>query len=310
MSPETTSHIEGLYSGERSRWAGDFLREPADFPNRVDAAYLANQSSAAKFFLEWFLQEDAIPYSRMLQQMHRISACGPNGGKYYNIPTSNGGFLKPSADSTDDRIVYPASIPALTRITYPGKLRCELESENIAHATRDIIDFSPGDIDLLRSATEKNGFSGQGASQTEISPLDAVPHTTFDIAFARCALKWPISRASRTRFVRAAPRSKGRDLLLSACAQSLSVCKRWFAERRRRLLLEELIVYYHQAINLMPFGNINNSLLMNQLNAIRRLLGAKPLPHGKLDSFALVLSHRPFRRLVMLLHPEQEAISV
>jgi hypothetical protein len=51
-------------------------------------------------------------------------------------------------------------------------------------------------------------------------------------------------------------------------------------------ILRKLAEHYQYAANARPFGQINNSLFMNEINTLLQKAGMKPMPHGILDHVA------------------------
>jgi hypothetical protein len=81
------------------------------------------------------------------------------------------------------------------------------------------------------------------------------------------------------------------------CGAQMSRIRRSRGSERSDTIADSIFRYYHSAINWMPFSNINNSILMAQVNSLRRCLGVSPLPHGNLDTFALLTTSDGFLRL-------------
>jgi hypothetical protein len=295
--------IANVYSAEPSNWAKDFLRNPEDFPERVDPNYLANQRSAASAFLEWFLEADRTSYENMLRTTHRIAACGPHGGSYYKIPTPCGKFLVPHSDSSDRHIKYESPVPGWVRDTYPGAMRSDLEAMHILHPTEDIVAIADEDLNLMIKAKacvvrpsishsiNSNSWSGQRGPKR------------FHVRFSKCSVQLSVTKLSRCLFTRCAPVGNERDKLLRSCSETMEHCRSLVSCGETRTLSQGLLCYYHLAVNLMPFANINNSLFMGQINAILRLVGLSSLPHSSLDSLALILPCESFVRAATMKHP-------
>lgn len=49
------------------------------------------------------------------------------------------------------------------------------------------------------------------------------------------------------------------------------------------IIAQEIGRFYHVAVNARPFGNINNSLFMTQVNFLLRLIGHRGMLHGDID---------------------------
>lgn len=61
-------------------------------------------------------------------------------------------------------------------------------------------------------------------------------------------------------------------------------------------ILGKLAEHYQYAANARPYGQINNSLFMNELNALLSKAGLKTIPHGELDIAAQRLQPNTFKR--------------
>lgn len=61
-------------------------------------------------------------------------------------------------------------------------------------------------------------------------------------------------------------------------------------------ILAKLAEHYQYAANARPFGQINNSLFMNELNTMLQKAGMKTMPHGMLDHAAQRLQPDAFKR--------------
>lgn len=301
--------VAKIYRGSPLTWASNFLRNPEDFPDKVDINYLTNQRSAARFFLKWFVQNSTISYETMLRSMHRIAACGPRGGNYYRIPTPGGQFLVPHADSTDDHIIYESPVPGWVRETYPGAMRSDLERRRIQHPTKDIVMVTDGDVAVLAEAKVEGSEALSANDSLDFSnALSVHGSKRFYIRFKNCRVRLPVMEHSRRRFSRYAPSGSDRACLLQSCSEKIERCRTLLWHGKSRQLIDELLGYYHAAVNLMPFANINNSLFMAQVNAILRLVGLRPLPHASLDSYALILSYHCFAKVAMSNNPSLNSV--
>ena len=60
-------------------------------------------------------------------------------------------------------------------------------------------------------------------------------------------------------------------------------------------ILAKLAEHYQYAANVRCFGQVNNSLFMNEINTLLKEAGMKPMPHGKLDYAAQCLQPKAFR---------------
>ena len=63
-----------------------------------------------------------------------------------------------------------------------------------------------------------------------------------------------------------------------------------------REILEKLAEHYQYAANARPYGQINNSLFMNEINTLLQKAGLRPMPHGELDIAAMHLQPSAFKQ--------------
>ena len=61
-------------------------------------------------------------------------------------------------------------------------------------------------------------------------------------------------------------------------------------------ILVKLAEHYQYAANARPFGQINNSLFMNEINTLLQKAGMKPIPHGILDHVAQRMQPDAFKK--------------
>ena len=63
-----------------------------------------------------------------------------------------------------------------------------------------------------------------------------------------------------------------------------------------RVILEKIAEHYNYAIAARPYGQINNSLFMNEVNTLLRKAGLKTMPQGELDFAAMYLQPGTFKK--------------
>ena len=63
-----------------------------------------------------------------------------------------------------------------------------------------------------------------------------------------------------------------------------------------RAILEKIAEHYQYAANARPYGQINNSLFMNEANTLLQKAGLRTMPHGELDHAAMHLQPDAFKR--------------
>ena len=61
-------------------------------------------------------------------------------------------------------------------------------------------------------------------------------------------------------------------------------------------ILRKLAEHYQYAINARPFGQINNSFFMNEINTLLEKAGMRTMPHGMLDHAAQRMQPEAFTR--------------
>lgn len=61
-------------------------------------------------------------------------------------------------------------------------------------------------------------------------------------------------------------------------------------------IIEKIAEHYQYAANARPYGQINNSLFMNEVNTLLQKAGLRPIPHGELDIAAMHLQPHTFKQ--------------
>lgn len=61
-------------------------------------------------------------------------------------------------------------------------------------------------------------------------------------------------------------------------------------------ILKKIAEHYQYAANARPYGQINNSLFMNEINTLLQKAGLKTIPHGNLDQISMHLQPETFQR--------------
>ena len=64
----------------------------------------------------------------------------------------------------------------------------------------------------------------------------------------------------------------------------------------KQQIIEKLAEHYQYAANARPYGQINNSLFMNELNTLLTKAGMPTMPHGELDIAAMHLQPKTFKK--------------
>jgi hypothetical protein len=268
-------------------WASYFLRSAEDYPHRVDRHYIFNQRDAANFFISCFLADTPTPYMEMLKKQHLLASIGTTGNSLYKVPALKKIWLEPTS-FINGKVAYHSPNRYHERISFPGRLREELEELNIPHCKTDILRLSSKERNLLQKAQGKTVLS------TSNMPIFKVKF--YELSRTTCAVE------NKKKFIykREAPCGNVREELQAACAKLMNIMRKRYLEKKYSECVKLLGAYYHTAVNLMPFNNINNSLFMAQINSIALLCGYSAIEHGNLDSYAMLMSHSAFRDLFLL----------
>jgi hypothetical protein len=178
-----------------------------------------------------------------------------------------------------------------------------LEKRSVQHPTQDRLRLTKHDINLWMKASLTNTESCGTPEQTFAKfAVRRFPKNIF-IRFKKSKVSLPVKQTSTRCFKRFAPMGVDRDNLLKSCANLLQECKILYLSQRIPELIYNLLCYYHAAINLMPFANINNSVFMAQINSILRLSRISHIPHANLDCFALITSYTLFVKIAKAKNP-------
>ncbi len=75
--------------------------------------------------------------------------------------------------------------------------------------------------------------------------------------------------------------------------EALDLIKNGASEQQ---ILKKIAEHYQYAANARPYGQINNSLFMNETNTLLQMAGLKTIPHGNLDQISMHLQPETFQR--------------
>ena len=265
-----------------TRWVSDFLRSHRGFSSQFDPNYIRNQRDATNYFISWLDAPCSVSYKEMLRNQHRLAALGQFGKRTYFIPIPNN--LRLSVETVrDGHICYKSHDKNNWRETYAGVFRDELEVQGVDHPACDILCLPKSIRALMEGMEQENAYNT----------------TPFHVKFLNLnSAKVEVFRVNNMSFQRHAPIGEAREELFSHCeARMMAIRDLVDNEDGETSILALLPGYYHAAINLMPFANINNSLFMAQVNAIRRICSVNPLLHNHWDSIALLSSWQCFDAL-------------
>lgn len=267
-------------------WASYFLRSAEDYPHRVDRHYIFNQRDAANFFISCFLADTPTPYMKMLKKQHLLASIGTTGNSLYKVPALKKLWLEPTS-FVNGKVAYHSPNRYHERISYPGRLREELEELNILHCKTDILKLNLKERELLQKTEGKTVLSNSNSQIFKVEFYE-LPRTI-------CL----VENKKKFSYQREAPCGMPRKKLQASCARLMNIMREFYLENNYSECVNLLSAYYHTAINLMPFNNVNNSLFMAQVNSISLLCGYSGVEHGSLDSYAMLTSSSAFRELFL-----------
>lgn len=279
-------------------YVGDFLRDPNDFPDRVEFNYLRNQRDAANHFLDWFQSIDGRTYSEMLRQCHQLAAVGSSGSSVYAIRWRTNLLIPSVGDNgivqfeTKDRDAF--------RETHPGVFRSELADAGIPHPAKDLFELSFEEFTLLSALGDDSFGPGlEWCRDAGRASRSAESTGIYQIHFPGTEIKLEVIITDSGDLECRNPLGQTYEQMRELCDAQMSRIRRCWGSERSDTIADSIFRYYHSAINWMPFSNINNSILMAQMNSLRRCLGVSPLSHCNLDTFALLTNSNGFMRLMI-----------
>jgi hypothetical protein len=277
-------------------YVGDFLRDPTDFPDRVDFNYLRNQRDAANYFLDWFQNVDERSYSEMLSRCHQIAAVGSSGTSVYAIRWKT--YLLIPSVGNSGIVHFETTDRDALRETHPGVFRSELAEAGIPHPAMDLFELSFEEFTILSALGDDSFGSGLDWNRDAGRSLRSAGSTgIYQIHVHGTEIKLEVFITESGDLERRNPIGQTYEQMRELCDGQMSRIRRRWGNESPDMIVDSIFHYYHAAINWMPFSNINNSILMAQMNSLRRCLGATPLPHGNLDTFALLTTSDGFLRL-------------
>lgn len=279
------------------QYARDFLRVPDDFPDHVDFNYLRNQRDAVNYFIDWFSGDTNQSYVEMLRECHQLASVGRSGVCVYKIRWRDH-LLIPSVGD-DGVVAFEAKDLEMFRETHPGVFRSELLEAGIPHPTRDIFELTEEEFYVL-SKLGKYSFGGEleWCRSTGRSIRVVGSSGRYSISFDQDGLSHEVIVTELGNLVCRNPTGQDYAMMRKMCEKKMYHIRcNWNPEKRSEMTIL-ISLYYHAAINWMPFSNVNNSILMAQINYLRRSLGVEPLAHSNLDKFALLTSSKGFLQLI------------
>jgi hypothetical protein len=305
--------VRFVYPGEDEKFLAselkyDFLRSRAGSPDLFDEKYLLNQRDAANFFLS-SVNDSLLNYKNILKIQHRLCALGLDGRRAYSISINSREWSVPSLQR--GRVVYSDPLKmGFFREVYPGILRSELKAIGVPHVSRDGITLDLSDYELINGLNVPEAviacFSLANGRQQFVSNIEknfCVEITDSGLISRPTLVRIKVDLGEEGLLWRNAPTDAAFTACLLEAGQRLRritstlVNFHQMDSQRKKFVsfIESIADYYHCAINLMPFSSINNSIIFSHINCFLRSAGWTGIPHGHLDSVALVSSEANFR---------------
>jgi hypothetical protein len=275
----------------------DFLRDPDDFPDRVDFNYLRNQRDSANHFLDWFDGTCQGSFVEMLSKCHEHASFGRSKSSVYTINWTNT-ILIPFL-SMEGTIQFKTSDSGAFRETHPGVFRSELVDRGIQHPTVDIFELTREEFDVLAALGEQSfGADLEWCSATSKASRRTSSSGCYRIGLEGTKDKLEVIITETGHLERHNPSGHVYEKMKALCEARISQIREHWYSKSPHSLSTLIAQYYHTAINWMPFSNINNSILMAHMNSLRRCLGIEPLAHRNLDTYALLTSSSGFSCII------------
>ncbi len=275
----------------------DFLRDPDDFPDRVDFNYLRNQRDSANHFLDWFDGTCQGSFVEMLSKCHEHASYGRSKSCVYTINWTNTTLIP--FLSIEGTIQFKTSDSGAFRETHPGVFRSELVDRGIQHPTVDIFELTREEFDVLAALGEQSfGAELKWCYATSKASRRTSSSGCYRIGFEGTKEKLEVIVTETGHLERHNPSGHVYEKMKALCEARISLIRQiWYSEKTDSVAAL-ISSYYHTAINWMPFSNINNSILMAQMNSLRRRLGLVSLSHSNLDTYALLTSSAGFLHII------------
>ena len=278
-------------------YARDFLRSPDDFPDRVDFNYLRNQRDAVNHFIDWFDGNKDQSYVEMLRRSHQLAAVGYSGASVYTIRW-NDELLIPSI-AEDGTIQFETFDRHAFRETQPGLFRSELLDAGIPHPAKDLFELTEDEFHGLSALGDSSfGAELEWCRTAERASRGIGSTGKYLKHFHEVGARLEVTITESGDLVCHNPTGHDYQVMRELCETWISRIKRDWHSKSSVKMIDYITSYYHAAINWMPFSNINNSILMAQMNSLRRRLGVDPLAHNNLDTLALLTDQNGFLRLI------------
>lgn len=277
-------------------FSSDFLRNPADFPERVDFNYLRNQRDAVNHFLAWFHKNEDEPFDDMMRKCHCLAAVGRSGTSVYAIGWDDHILIPHIAQ--DGSIQFKTKCSNAFRETYPGVFRSELVDNGVTHPAVDVFDLTKEEFDILAALGEES-FGTELEWCYQIGKAKRAKRASGHYAktLGGSDMQLIVVICESGKLMCHNPTGDNYAKMKNYCQTCIENVKKEWLESSVERISELILSYYHAGINWMPFSNINNSIFMAQMNSLRRCLRLRPLAHANLDVLGLLASSSGFKRL-------------
>jgi hypothetical protein len=276
-------------------FSSDFLRNPDDFPERVDFNYLRNQRDAANHFLAWFYKDEEGSFADMMRKCHRLAAVGHSGSSVYAIRWESD-LLIPSI-AKDGRVHFETTCGDAFRETHPGVFRSELVNGGVSHPAVDVFDLTREEFDILAALGEESfGTELEWCYQTGKTKRAKRASGSYAKTLGGRDMQLHVVVCESGQLMCYNPIGIDYAKMKDYCEIRIKNLKEAWLDSSMERLFELIVLYYHGGINWMPFSNINNSIFMAHMNSLRRCIGLRPLAHANLDVLGLLASSSGFKR--------------
>jgi hypothetical protein len=258
-----------------------FLREdPKEHPNEYHDNYIANQIDACNYFDQWY-REPNTSFEDMLKHQHRLAAIGCTGTNYYQVK----GW---SPDSRLDENKWGV------RENFAGMTRRELQSKGIPHVSTDLLSISSAEYAAYSNEKYFREIFNTNIGMIDVKD-DVLCNSTIDIDDKRRYTHTFIARNNGFFYIKHVECEEF-DLLLSMLSKKMAeiIKQKENGTAELEKLLLNLAIYYQMFLVLMPFAHINNSIVFGQINVILKYWGYNGVPHGWIDSPAMLMSSKNF----------------
>ncbi len=248
---------------ETSLDANELVRVKGNNGKEINANYVKTSVEAREYL------QDAIAsgqytdsfesYVQTMNNMHRVSAMGKSGkNEWYSQAGSGGNSVNPGEIRGSGYMVNHRTNTAI-------------EAEEIAKQYGDSYRVTKGESRVKLDGIPK-----------EYQPKDTYDkHAVED--WAKHSHYYP-DGASMGYYYKEMHRTS---------KETLDLINKGASEQE---ILAKVAEHYQYAANARPYGQINNSLFMNEINTLLQKAGLKTMPHGNLDQISMHLQPETFQK--------------